>query len=165
MAENQLAIYLNDHLSGSEVALGLLEHINQMHAGESVARFATELRDEITTDRHELESLMARLEIAESRPRKAAAWLSEKVTELKLRMDDRSGGSLQQLEIWDALSIGIEGKRLLWRALAEAATLRSDLEGPDYRRLESCAEDQRRNVEKLRLEAAKKALGPTPSTD
>lgn len=165
MAENHLATYLNDHLSGSEVALGLLEHINQKHAGESVARFAIELRDEITADRHELESLMARLEIAESRPRKAAAWLSEKLTELKLRMDDRSGGPLQQLEIWDALSIGIEGKRLLWRALAEAATLRSDLVGPDYLRLEGRAEDQRRNVEKVRLEAAKEALGPIPSTD
>lgn len=164
MTEHHLATYLNDHLSGSDVALGLLEHLNRTLAEGSVAHFATELRGEITADRHELQSLMSRLEIAESRSRKAAAWLSEKVTELKLRMDDRSGGPLCQLEIWDALSIGIEGKRLLWRALAEIATIRSDLVGPDYSHLEGRAEDQRRNVEKVRLEAAKAALGLTPST-
>src|SRR4051794_8504151 len=121
MAEKHLATYLNDHLAGSEVALELLEHPERAHAETPVARLAAELRADITADRRELEALMARLGVVTSRPRKAAAWLAEKVTELKLRLDDPRGGALRQLEVFDAVSIGIEGKRLLWRALGPAA--------------------------------------------
>ena len=59
--------------------------------------------------------------VAESRTRKATAWLTEKVTELKLRLDDPAGGALRLLEALEAVSLGIEGKRALWRALAAAA--------------------------------------------
>lgn len=158
-----LATYLNDHLSGSEAALELLDHVSTTHGGQPAARFAAELRGEIAADRQELESLMARLDVPRSHLRTMAAWLSEKLARLKLRADDRSDGPLHLLEVWDALSVGIEGKRLLWRALAEAATRRPELTGPDYRRLEGRAEDQRRRVETTRLEAAREALGAPPA--
>src|SRR4051812_46308983 len=96
-----LAIYLNDHLSGSEVGLELLEHISTTHTGQPVGRFAAELRDEIAADRQELESLMARLGIAQSRFRTMAAWLSEKLARFKLYADDRSDGPLHLLEVWE----------------------------------------------------------------
>jgi hypothetical protein len=67
---------------------------------------------QITADRKDLEALMARFQIPQSHTRKAAGWIAEKFTELKLLVDDRQGGAL--LENWDASSIGIEGKRLLW---------------------------------------------------
>ena len=103
MAEHHLATYLNDHLSGSELALELLEHLERTYAGTALARFAVELRVEIEADRRELEGLMARLQVAQSRPRKAAAWFSEKFAELKLRLDDPSAGALRLLEIFEAL--------------------------------------------------------------
>jgi hypothetical protein len=162
MAEQHLATYLNDHLAGSEVALELLGHLERGHAGTPVGRFAAELRAEITADRRELEALMARLHVAVSRPRQAAAWLGEKVTELKLRLDDPAGGALRLLEVFDGLSIGIEGKRLLWRSLAAAAERTPALGGTDYGRLERRAEEQRRCVETVRVEAAKAALGSAP---
>ena len=159
MAEHPLAIYLNDHLSGSEVALQLLGYIERMHSGDAVGRFATKLRAEITADRRELESLMARLEIGVSAPRQASAWISATFTELKLWVDDARGGALRQLELWEALSLGIEGKRLLWRALATAAETEPALAGVNYVVLEHRAEEQRRSVETLRAEAARAALG------
>ena len=162
MAEKYLATYLNDHLGGSQVALELLEHLERSPAGTPVARFAADLRDDIGADRRELEALMARLGVAESRPRKAAAWLSEKMSELKLRLDDPSGGALRQLEIFEALSVGIEGKRLLWRALGASAEVSPSLAVADYGLLERRAEDQRRSVETWRLEAARAALASAP---
>ena len=160
MAGKHLATYLNDHLAGSVIGLELAEYLERLHAGDEVGRFAADLKAEIATDRRELEELMAQLNIPSSRPRKAAAWLSEKMTEFKAWMDNPSGGSLRLLEVLDALSVGIEGKRLLWRALSAAA-----VPGPsmaDYSRLEQRAEDQRRRVETIRLDAAKSALEATP---
>src|ERR1700733_13767425 len=112
MQDRNLAIYLNDHLAGSEGALELLDHLKRLIPESPVGQFAADLKAEITADRKELEALMARFQIPQSRTRKAAGWIADKFTELKLLVDDRQGGALRLLEIWDALSIGIEGKRL-----------------------------------------------------
>jgi hypothetical protein len=149
-------------MAGSVAALELLEHLETAHAGTATGRFAAELRADIVADRQELQALMARLHVSASPPRKAAAWLAEKATELKLRLDDPAGGALRLLEILEAVSVGIEGKRLLWRSLAAAAEGAPALRGPDYGRLEQRAEEQRRRVEPVRLEAAKAALGTPP---
>jgi len=159
MADPYLETYLNDHMAGSEAALELLEHLEQGQAGTPIARFAAELRVDIEADRHTLEGLMERLQVSVSRPRKAAAWLAEKFAELKLRLDDRPEGALNQLEVLEALSLGIEGKRLLWRALGAAAEVSLRLGGTNYEALERRAEEQRDRVEELRLAAAKVALG------
>ncbi len=161
MAGSYPATYLNDHLAGSEVALELLEHFERARAGQSVARFVAGLRKGIAADRRELEALMGRLGVAINRPREVAAWLSEKMTRLKMRLEDQSGGALHQLEVFDAISAGIEGKQLLWRALAAAAEADPALTAADYGHLERRAKEQRRAVEPLRLEAAHAALGAT----
>jgi hypothetical protein len=89
MSGGHLATYLNDHLAGSEVALELLEHLQRLVPGAPARQFAAELQAEIAADRQELEALMARLQVAQSRTRKVAAWIGEKFTELKLFLDDR----------------------------------------------------------------------------
>src|SRR5262245_37760811 len=164
MADEHLATYLNDHLACSVAALELLEYIERANPDTPEGQFAAWLRADIAADRQELEALMARLQVAVSRQRKAAAWLAEKLTELKLRLDDPSAGAMRRLEFFEAVSIGIEGKRLLWRSLAAAAAGRPELSGTDYGRLERRAEEQRRSVESVRLVAAKAALGPPPGS-
>jgi hypothetical protein len=119
------------------------------YAGTPLAKFAIELLAEIEADQKELKGVMARRGVAESRPRQAAAWLTEKLSELKLRLDDPSAGGLRRLEILEALSLGIEGKRLFWLALATAAEAAPELGGTDYGRLVGRAEGQRRSVELL----------------
>jgi hypothetical protein len=160
MASEHIAVYLNDHLAGSEVALELLEYLRAAHAGTDLERFVIDLRTEIVADRQELETLMARLQITQSPPRKATAWLAEKVTEIKLRVDDPAGGALRLLEGLEAMQIGIEGKRALWRALASAAKYAAELQVLDYERLTERALEQHRRVETKRLEAATRALIP-----
>ena len=159
MANEYLAIYLNDHLAGSVVAIDLLDYLEAVYAGTDMARFFATLRDEIVADRRQLEGLMQRLQIVESRPRKASAWIAGKFTELKLRLDDKRRGPFRLLESLEAIGLGIHGKWALWRALSAAASANPVLQGIlDYQGLEQRAQEQREAVEILRLEAAKAAF-------
>ena len=160
MDNPQLATYLNDHLAGSEAALELLDHLETEHAGTQIAMLASGLRQDVEADRRELEKLMTRLGISQSATRKATAWLSEKATQLKLGLDDPKGGGLRLLEIFEALSLGIEGKRLLWRSLKTAAVYNPELQGTDYQSLEHRADDQRLGIEPFRMGAAKGTFAP-----
>jgi hypothetical protein len=100
------------------VALELLEHLEATHSEDTLRDFFRELHADIAADRDELEALMKALNIDQSRTRKASAWLTEKITELKLRFDDPKAGALLLFESLEALSLGIKGKRSLWITLA-----------------------------------------------
>lgn len=160
MADEYLSIYLNDHLAGSIVAIELLQHLERTYAGGPVEHFAAELRAEIEADRQELQRLMNQLNVSESRAKQATAWIAEKMTLLKLRLDDWAGGDFRLFEALEALSLGIEGKKGLWVALAGAAERSPALRLLDYTRLVERALDQRGRVEAKRLEAVAAALVP-----
>jgi hypothetical protein len=157
---------LNDHVAGSYAAVELLEYLEAAYPGTAMASFFATLREEIVGDRRELEGLMNRLQITASRPRKASAWIAGKFAELKLRLDDRARGPLRLLETLEAVGLGIDGKLALWRALNAAASVNPILQGVlDFERLEKRAEEQRRAVEILRLEAAKVTFKQEPGLE
>jgi hypothetical protein len=158
MASKHLATYLNDHLAGSVTAIELLAYLASAYAGSDIAQFATTLREDVIADRKVLEELMERLGVPQSAPRKASAWIVEKMAQLKLRWDDPAGGSFRLFEAMEAVSLGIEGKRVLWRALAAAAQDNAALLGLDYEQLIQRAEAQRERVEPVRIKAAVEAL-------
>jgi hypothetical protein len=160
MAHEHLAIYLNDHLAGSVVALELLERLEETHGRDGLGDFFKLLRADIASDRQDLEQLMEELKIDQSRTRKASAWVAEKFTELKLRFDDPQAGVLLLFESLEALSLGIEGKHSLWTALAAAGIESSLVKLADYERLKQRAKDQRDRVEQLRITNALTALAP-----
>lgn len=159
MTNHHLAAYLNDHLAGAVAALEMLQHLREAHAGSALAQVLMELQADIEADREELEALMARLGVAQSQPRKLAGWLGEKAAQLKLKLDDR-GGAMQLFESLEALSLGIEGKHNLWRALAALAVGAPELGALNYERLIERAAAQRLQVEGERLRAAHAALLP-----
>lgn len=157
MANENLATYLNDHLAGAEGAIDLLESLEKTYQGTGVGSFVAILKSEIDSDRQELKALVLRLNLEESAVRKVSGWFAEKLGELKLLFDSQDD-HFPLLQSFEALSVGIEGKRLLWRALAAIEHEVAGLRGPDYERLVERAEDQRKRVEEERLKAAKKAL-------
>jgi hypothetical protein len=158
MAEDYRATYLNDHLAGAVAALHLMENIERTFAGTATARFFAGLRADVTSERDELETLMRRLGVERSTPRKTAAWLAERATQLKLRLDDPANGALRLLESVEAIALALEGKLALWRSLAAAAAAAPVLAGPDYPRLMVRSSEQRERVEAVRIEAALAAL-------
>ena len=103
---------------------------------------------------------MSQLSIAESRARQATAWMAEKMTLFKFRLDDWAAGEFRLFEALEALSLGIEGKRALWLVLAGAAERVPALRLLDYDRLANRAREQRDRVEAKRLETAMAALLP-----
>jgi hypothetical protein len=153
---NHLTTYLNDHLAGSVAALEILAELRKV---DGLEVWATDLESEIVADRQELEQLMRRCDIATSTMRQTTAWLTERLAELKTRLDDHPGGTLQQLELIEALAIGIDGKSALWTAIQAVAAHVPALRSMDYPRLIQRAADQRRTVEVRRLLAAAAALG------
>jgi hypothetical protein len=154
-----LTVYLNDHLAGSMVAVELLMALERTYAEIEPALAA--LRVDVEHDQMELKALMDRLNIAERGVRKIGGWLAGKTTQLKMRIDDRSGGVLHLFESLEAISLGIEGKLALWRTLKAVADLSPDLACSDYERLMKRAIEQRSRAEALRLQSAITALRPT----
>jgi hypothetical protein len=117
------------------------------------------LKEEIEEDQQIVKSLLRSVGGNESRLRKAAAWLTEKVGEAKLELDDSGNGQLRFLEGLEALGLGIQGKLGLWRALREASSPEPELGALDLPRLEGRALDQFTRVEAQRLKAARDAFG------
>jgi hypothetical protein len=157
MSTSTLTTYLNDHLAGSVVAVKLLDHLISKPAGATGEVFRT-LRSEIEEDQNVLRKLLERLAEPESRVRKAAAWLTEKLGQAKLQMDDPGNGELRALEALETLGLGIQGKLALWRALASVAGSVPELGTVDFSLLQRRAIEQFDRVERLRLEAARTAL-------
>lgn len=161
MSRKSLTTYLNDHLAGSVAALELLDHLIALQRGTDRERSFTALRAEVEEDQKTLQQLLAELGAKESRVRQAAAWLTEKLGQAKLQLDDSGSGELQLLEALEALGLGIQGKLGLWRALAAASDGVPQLSTTDFRDLERRALDQHQWVEMQRIQAARAALAPT----
>ena len=150
-ANERLAIYLNDHLAGSVIALEMLEDLADDPE-------LADLRREILADREVLERILSLTGAKISQPRQAAAWLTEKLGDVKLYLDDPDQGGLRRLEMLETIAMGIFGKESLWASLQEAAPGNPLLQGEDYTALRRRAQQQREHIETLRLVAAKAAF-------
>jgi len=160
MPDKHIGSYLNHHLSASVAWLEAVQRVEDAEKGTPTARALSELRAEGLADQLMLREFMAQLKVSERETEKATAWLSEKLSRLMLPLKDPKEGSYNLLLILEALSLGLEGRRALWVALAAAARESVALQGPDYQILVRRAEEQRARMEQLRLETAKNALRP-----
>ena len=143
-----LAIYLNDHLAGSTAAMEMVQDLIEAHQGERLEGFLRPLREDIQSDQGELRSLMEGLGVEESKLRKTGAWMAEKASRLKLRVADFGEPNLALLQSLETLSIGIMGKRLLWRTLDATIAAVARKSGSDLLRLERRAGEQFERVER-----------------
>jgi hypothetical protein len=153
----RLSTYLEDHLAGARVAVGVLGRLRDQHRDERLGRFAVELLSEVEQDRDVLERLAHRVGDAPRRPLKqAAAWVIELASQLKLHREASLGlGPLLALE---TLGLGIQGKIALWRALERIAPSEARIAGLDLEELTRRAQDQHARVEEFRLDAAERGL-------
>ena len=159
MNKDILAIYLNDHLAGSVAALELVDRLRRLSEGTELHRLFLSLGEEIEEDQQVVKSLLRNMGGKESKLRKAAAWLTEKIGEAKLELDDSGNGQLRLLEALETLGLGIQGKLGLWRVLRAAATHEPEIGKLDLARLERRARDQLERVEAQRLLVARAAFG------
>jgi hypothetical protein len=148
-----LPIYLNDHLAGSSVGVQLARRLEKENRGSEYHGPLQRLAEEISEDRETLQDLMRRLGVRRDPVKAIAPVVAEKLGRFKLNGELTRYSPLSRLEELEALSLGVEGKLAMWRALR--GTLEIDL---DFDALIARANAQRRRLERLRVKAAAEAL-------
>lgn len=156
---SRLSIYLGDHYAASVGAVELARRAAGSNRGTSYGEVLSALADEIEEDRQALMLIMQRLGVRPDRTKAALAWSAEKLGRLKLNGQLAGYSPLSRLEELEILSLGIEGKLGLWRALERGAD--HGIPEAELQTLIKRARSQRRRLERKRLEAAAEALQAT----
>ena len=152
MTNDALPTYLQDHLAGALHAIELLKSMRDHFVGEPLGTFASQILAEVEADRDVLARLTESVGGTAGGVKDWAAWLTEKVSRLKLKHGSADGlGTFEALEF---LVLGIHGKRALWRVLAVVASFDLRLQGIDFGELIARAESQHERVEEQRLACA-----------
>jgi hypothetical protein len=155
---SHLSTYLNDHLAGATAGLDLARRTASSNEGTPYGRTLAEIADEIAADREALEEVMARLSISRDRVKVIGGWAAEKLGRLKLNGSLLSYSPLSRLLEIEGLSLGVEGKLLLWTSLKVTYADDPRLRGFDLEALIERARSQRRRLERQRRRAAQEAL-------
>ncbi|HEX5904376.1 MAG TPA: hypothetical protein VF028_14885 [Actinomycetota bacterium] len=152
--------YLNDHLAGSAAALQLVERARARDPESELGYVLVGLRDEIEEDRAVLDGVLATLGGTANPAKRAGALGMELLANLRTTLPVVGAGSSDaaRLEELEVLSLGIEGKRLLWKTLAELSSEDGRLAGFDFIELERRADAQRERLERFRLQLAAAAF-------
>lgn len=154
-----LGTYLNDHLAGATAGSELAQKLSSEYASTTHGDFLSELARDIQQDHATLEGVIDRLGIEKDPVKDAAGWVMEKLSRIKLSGTLTGDVDLKRLLEFETLSLGIEGKREMWRALKEVSDDYAELAAADLDGLAKRAENQRATLEEHRLQAAKGALG------
>jgi hypothetical protein len=161
MASNELlGVYLTDHLAGATAGIELAERLASDNQGTPLGAVMTGLVREIQEDRAFLEELMGRLGIDRSPVKQAAGWVFEKLSRVRMNKQLTGSAALSRLLEIETLSLGVEGKLAMWRALQELAAADAELAATDFDRLVGRAREQRQTLEPHRLQAAAQAFSP-----
>ncbi len=158
-AQSTLSTYLNDHLAGSKAGIQMVEKMRADNAGSPLGEFMDRLATDIESDRDTLEGLMIRLGLEPSALKQAAGWTLERLSRVRVAKTVTGSAATSRLMQLEALSLGIEGKRLLWKTLQRVTEPGSGVAGSasvgvDFDTLIARAESQREQIEPFRLEAA-----------
>jgi hypothetical protein len=151
-----LGIYLNDHLAGSSALRDRCRAARDANSGSDLGAFLNDLLGEIIEDRRALLEVMAAVGVAPSAVKTTLARLAERLGRLKPNGQLTGYSPLSRFEELEALSLGVEGKRLLWIMLSELGDPR--LARFDFAALTDRAERQRDGIEHHRRAAARTAF-------
>ena len=155
METKSLHTYLQDHIAGAESALIVIRHLNGQAEEPALLHLLQELLEEVTEDKVALERLAGSLGTQPNVLKNSAAWIGAQVVDVKARAGKTSFGAFEGLEF---ISLGIQGKLHLWKALQRSASCATAGYRPDLSLLIQRGEAQHERVEVLRLALASVVL-------
>jgi hypothetical protein len=159
-SDAKLSAYLNDHFAGSAAAVQLANRCREQHRNSDLGRYLGILVREIQQDRHVLAQVMTAVGARTNPVKQAGALGAELLTRLKSQVPVLgSGSTVARLEEIELLSLGVEGKQLLWRLLDELSSSDERLQGFDFPALEKRAQVQRDGLEPFRTRLGATAFG------
>lgn len=159
MADRAMQVYLNDHLAGATLGSDLAKQIRDQHEGTPLGEVMRPIASDIEEDRLTLLELMERLGTSRNPIKQATGWVAEKASRVKfsgIASGERDHGAFMALE---SLTLGVEGKASMWRALKEVRGSYPALASMDLDGLLERAERQHGVLERERLAASRRALG------
>jgi len=162
MADAPLHVYLNDHLAGATAGTTLVKQAADKNEGTEIGDFFATLTDEINADFNTLTVLIDRLGISVDSAKDAIAGIGIKVTEPKFSGDTIGSADFGTFITLETLSIGVEGKVCMWKALKAVESEVPELADTPLDTLIERGQSQRGRIEDKRLEWALRALSGSP---
>jgi len=159
MADKAMDVYLNDHLAGAMLGSALAERLREENEGTPLGDAMSSLAPAIEEDRQTLIDLMDRMGTSRNPVKQATTWLAEQAARLKfsgLTSGEPKVGTFMALE---NLTLGVEGKVSLWKALKEVAAQYESLDSMKLDDLIERAEAQHDALERERIAAGTRAFG------
>jgi hypothetical protein len=159
MAYEGLEVYLTDHLAGATAGVNLSQMAAEEHRADEHGAFFGEIASEIKADFETLERLVEELGVGKSATKTAAAEIGSKIMAPKF-----VGGDDDELNAFitlETLSMGVEGKVCMWKALKTVEDAYPTLESYGLDELIARGQSQRERIEAERLEIAPQALAHT----
>ncbi|MFD9378688.1 hypothetical protein ACFWBH_24615 [Streptomyces sp. NPDC059999] len=153
-----LGLYLNDHLAGAGAGVALLRRMTRSHRDTAAEPRLVDLAEAVTADRDSLREIMTALDVPLRHRRMLLGVLAEKAGRLKLNGRLISRSPLSDVLELEAIRVGVEGKKELWRALRIVSRFDQRIDGEAMGRLLARAERQADALETLRLTAVEGAF-------
>lgn len=155
-----LAIYLQDHFAGSEGGVRLAARAARQHRSGELGRFLEWLVQSIREDQDVLRRTMIALDVQPSQTKRVAVIVGELAGRLKSNGNPLGSSPLTPVVELETLTAGVSGKRALWLTLRQLPDGR--LNGIDFEPLIHRADDQLAEIERHRLESARRAFDVRP---
>ena len=122
MADKAMDVYLNDHLAGAMLGSDLAEQLQKENESTPLGDLMTTIAAQIEEDREALIDLMERMGTSKNPVKQATTWLHRQGESRPKFSGLTSGepevGTFMALE---SLTLGVEGKASLWKALKAVA--------------------------------------------
>jgi hypothetical protein len=153
-----LRIHLNDHLALLAGGVAAAERARSNNAGtplaESLEAFVRDLRE----DREHVERVLAALNLSRNPVKPAAAVVAERLGRLKMNGQLTGYSPLSRLVELEGAVLVAEAQRVLWTGLREVAPQDPALASLPYDELVSRSTRWHDDLDRLRLDAAIRAL-------
>lgn len=153
-----LSTYLNDHLAGAVAGVELARRAAGSNRGNAHGATLEQLAEEIEQDRESLRALMRELGVGVDPAKVALAWGAEKLGRAKLNGRLFGYSPLSRVVELEGLSLGVEGKLLLWQTLSQLELAEGPLASFDFETLIKRARSQRRRLDRCRKRAVLEAF-------
>ncbi len=142
-----LIAYLRDHLSGADVAIRVVHRLGSTNRGTEDGTLFRRLSREFEEDHSVVRTLLTHLGASGRSIKRAVGFASGAVLSVPAGGEP---GDLSLLRTLEALAIGVQGKRCMWRALQNLRTVPSSVDGMNFAELEAKAIRQWEAIEERR---------------
>jgi hypothetical protein len=153
-----LIAYLRDHLSGADTALRVVHRLRSTHEDIEVGTLFRRLSNELEEDRSVVRTLLMQLGASGRSFKRAAGFASGTVLSVTAGGEP---GDLSLFRTLEALAVGVQGKRCLWRTLQHLRTVPLTVDGMTFVELEAKAVRQWEAIEERRCALVSRTFAAT----